>query len=124
MTTFTPAFAVLDGKLCRLARNGSINAAHLPLATAVIEFSPGPLRLYVRESPYGLLPGVPNLYCLDLDFRMLWLAEWPLPLDPCGRIVEEVDDALTVESVSGAVVRLESSTGRVLPSRSAVAAAV
>ena len=123
MTTFTPAFAVIDGKLCRLTRNGSVNATHLPLATGVIEFRPGALRLYVRENPYGLLPGVPNLYCVDPNFRMIWLAEWPLPDDPCGRIVDEADDVLRLESVSGVAVRLESSTGRALPS-SAMAAAV
>ena len=100
--------------LCRLNRTGRVVATHPPLATAVLEFKHGPLRLYVREHPYGLLPGVSNLYCLDADFRLQWLAEWPLPEDLCGRIVEENDGALIVESVRGVVLRLDAATGRVL----------
>lgn len=111
MTT-PPAIAVIDGNLCRLNRAGTIVAAHAPLATAVLEFRHGPLRLYVREHPFGLLPGVPNLYCLGADFRLQWLAEWPLPADPCGRIVSEADGVLAVESVRGVTVRFDAETGR------------
>ena len=88
-----------------------------------MEFHHGPMRLYVREHPYGLLPGVPNLYCLDPNFRMLWLAEWPFADDPCGRLVEETDDALIVETVSGLSVRLDASSGKVLACPQAIAAA-
>lgn len=114
VTTSHPAIAVIDGMLCRLTRSGSIAVAHQPLATAVLEFRHGPMRLYVREHPYGLLPGVPNLYCVDADFRLQWLAEWPLAEDPCGKIVDEVDDVLVVESVGGATVRLNAATGRLV----------
>jgi hypothetical protein len=110
--TTHPAIAVIDGMLCRLSRTGSTVAAHAPLATAVLEFRHGPMRLYVREHPYGLLPGVPNLYCLGADFRLRWLAEWPLVDDPCGRIVDETGDTLTVESVRGVTVQLDAGTGR------------
>lgn len=70
------------------------------------------MRLYVRELPYGLLPGIPNLYCLDPDFRLLWLAEWPLKDDPCGRIVDEDGAVLVTESVGGTTVKLDRETGR------------
>jgi hypothetical protein len=72
------------------------------------------MRVYVREHPYGLLPGIANLYCLDGALRMQWMAEWPDPTDPCARIVDEVDDTLIAESVSGALVRLDAHTGRLL----------
>lgn len=120
VTTSDPAFAVIDGNLCRLNRNGTVAAAHQPLATGILEFRHGPLRLYVREHPYGLLPGVPNLYCLDLDFRLLWLAQWPLEDDPCGRIVAESGNALVVESVRGVTLLVDQSTGRFLRINSAV----
>lgn len=106
------SIAVIDGKLCRLNQTARVVATHAPLATAVLEFRHGPMRLYVREHPYGLLPGVPNLYCLDSHFRLLWLAEWPLPEDPCGRIVDEVGGNLVVESVAGVTVRVDAETGR------------
>ncbi len=114
MTTSTPAIAVIDGKLCRLRRTGTVASSHEPLATSVLEFRQTPTRLYVRELPYGLLPGIPNLYCLDPDFRMLWIAEWPLPNDPCGKIVEDTDDLLVTESVTGATIRIDAGTGRVI----------
>jgi hypothetical protein len=124
VTNPAPAFAVIDGKLCRLKRTGSVDAVHAPLATAVMEFRPGAMRLYVREHPYGLLPGVPNVYCVDLDFKQLWLAEWPYPDDLAAKLVDEVDGALVMETVHGAIVRLDTATGRVLGCTPAVAAAV
>ena len=123
MTTSHPAIAVIDGTLCRLTRNGTIAAAHQPLATAVLEFRHGPMRLYVREHPYGLLPGVPNVYCLDGDFRLLWLAEWPLIDDPCAKIVDEQDGRLIVESMSGGRVQLDAGTGRFIECAHPMAAA-
>lgn len=114
MTPSDPAIAVIDGTLCRLNRTGRVVVRHAPLATAVLEFRHGPMRLYVREHPFGLLPGVPNVYCLDGDFRLLWLAEWPLDDDLCGRIVEETEGELVLESLNGSIVRLEAATGKVL----------
>lgn len=123
MTSSTPALAVIDGSLCRLARNGAIVATHAPLATAVLEFRQGPLQLYVREHPYGLLPGVPNLYCLGADFRLQWLAEWPYADDPCARIIEDRGETLAAESTHGVVVELNTTTGRVVRCAPPMAAA-
>lgn len=123
VTTTSPAIAVIDGKLCRLSRTGTVTVAHAPLATAVMEFRHGPMRMYVREHPYGLLPGVPNLYCLDPNFRMLWLAEWPYADDLCGRLVDEADNVLVAESVGGLTVRLDATSGRVIQCQQAVTAA-
>jgi hypothetical protein len=107
-----PALAVIDGSLCQLTREGMRAAGHAPLATAVIEFRHGSLRTYVREHPYGLLPGIPNLYCLDGAFRLQWMAEWPEPANPCTAIVGEEGDTLVALAASGAVVRLDAHTGR------------
>ncbi len=114
MTPLPPALAVIDGTLCLLTREGARAAGHAPLATAIVEFRHGPLRVYVREHPYGLLPGIANLYCLDAAFRLQWIAEWPDFADPCARIVREDGDTLLVESMSGALIRLDSHTGRLL----------
>lgn len=122
--TQTPALAVIDGTLCQLTRNGTRAAGHAPLATAVVEFRHGPLRYYVREHPFGLLPGLPNLYCLDGAFRMQWMAEWPDPADPCTSIVGEEGVALVALAKSGAIVRLDAHNGRLLSIESPMAAAV
>jgi hypothetical protein len=108
------ALAVIDGALFQLTRFGERAGWHTPLATAVVEFRQGPLRVYVREHPFGLLPGLPNLYCLDGAMRLQWMAEWPLADDPCTRIVDETGDTLTTEAASGAIVRLDAHTGRLL----------
>jgi len=105
---------VIDGTLCQLARDGSRAAGHAPLATAVVEFHPGSLCFYVREHPYGLLPGISNLYCLDGAFRLQWLAEWPDSLDPCAAIVGQEEETLVALSAAGLVVRLNAHTGRLL----------
>jgi hypothetical protein len=119
----TSALAVIDGTLCQLTREGARAAGHAPLATAVVEFRHGPLRYYVREHPYGLLPGLPNLYCLDAAFRLQWMAEWPEPADPCTAIVGEEGDTLVAMSASGATVRLDANTGRLISIEQPMAAA-
>jgi len=108
------AFAVIDGSLCQLGRFGGRAVWHAPLASAVVEFRRGPLRTYVREHTYGLLPGLPNLYCLDGAHRLQWMAEWPSAVDPCAGIVDEVDGVLFAVSVAGVEVRLDAATGRLI----------
>jgi hypothetical protein len=123
VTTLPPALAVIDGSLCLLTREGARAAGYAPLATAVVEFRHGPLRVYVREHPYGLLPGISNLYCLDGDLRLQWLAEWHDPADPCAKIIAEDGDSLVAEAMSGALIRLDAHTGRLLAVAQAMAAA-
>jgi hypothetical protein len=120
----TPALAVIDGTLCQVTRRGARTNGHAPLATAVVEFHQGSLRYYVREHPFGLLPGLPNLYCLDGGFRLQWMAEWPDPADPCAGILGENGETLLAVSVSGRTVRLDAHTGRLLGVDSALVAAV
>jgi hypothetical protein len=117
------AFAVIDGALCQLGRFGGRTLRHAPLATAVAEFRRGPLCTFVREHPFGLLPGFPNLYCLDGDHRLQWIAEWPDASDPCASIVDESEGVLFVSSLSGAIVRLDAATGRLLSWSASVAVA-
>ena len=69
---------------------------------------------YVREHPYGLLPGLANLYCLDGAHRLCWIAEWPLANDPCSAILRESADGLVVASGRGAVLRIDATNGRFL----------
>ncbi len=118
-----PALAVIDGTLCQLTRTGQRATGHFPLATAVVEFRHGPLCVYVREHPYGLLPGIPNLYCLDADFRLQWLAEWPEQVGPCTEILHEESGILVAHSASGAIVRLNAHTGRLVDFQHVLAAA-
>lgn len=119
-------FAVIDGSLCALGPFGHRSLWHAPLATAVAEFRRGPLCTYVRELPHGILPGIANLYCLDGGGRLQWIAEWPDTGDPCAEIVGEhdVDGVLAVKSFSGADVRIDTATGRLLSWTAAVATAV
>ena len=114
MTSPPSAFAVVDGTLRQLTRQGALAGHYPPLATAVVEIHPGPMCVYVREHPYGLLPGISNLYCLDRSLRLQWMAEWPDPADPCVRIIDAAGDALVVASESGAIVRLDARDGRLL----------
>jgi hypothetical protein len=105
---------VIDGALCQLTREGALAGSCTPLATAVVEFRRGPMCVYVRELPVGLLPGIANLYCLDGSLRLQWMAEWPVSCGPCTRIIDAVGDTLTAESASGAIVRLDAHTGRIV----------
>jgi hypothetical protein len=120
----TPALAVLEGALCLLNRTGQRRVGHAPLATAIVEFRQGPLRYYVREHTFGLLPGIPNLYCLDAAFRLQWMAEWSDSSDPFASIGEDDGDVLLASTVSGRTVRLDALTGRLLGVSTALAAAV
>ena len=124
MNSATPALAVLEGALCLINRTGQRRVGHAPLATAIVEFRQGPLRYYVREHTFGLLPGMPNLYCLDADFRLQWMAEWSDASDPFASIVDEEGGVLVLATVSGRTVRLDSLTGRLLGVSTALAAAV
>ena len=118
-----PALAVIDGTLCQLTREGAKAGGYAPLASAVAEFCHAELRCYVREHPYGLLPGLPNLYCLDGAFRLQWMAEWPDPADPCAAIVGEEGEVLVTRSARGSLVRLDAHTGRLLGVETPMAAA-
>jgi hypothetical protein len=120
--TLPPALALIDGTLFRLTRKGTTAGFLAPLATAVVEFRRGPLCIYVREHPYGLLPGIPNLYCVDAALRLQWMAEWPDASDPCARILETGVDTLVAEAVSGTIVRLDARNGRLLRIESPMAA--
>jgi hypothetical protein len=122
MDPLTPALAVIDGTLCQLNREGARMAGYEPLATAVVEFRYAPLRVIVRENPYGLLPGIPNLYCLDGDLRLQWMAEWPESAGPCTRIIKETDNVLVAESAVGAIVRLDAHNGRLIAMEAPLAA--
>ncbi len=115
---------MIDGVLCQLTRTGARAGGHAPLATAVVEFRPGPLCYYVREHPFGLLPGLPNLYCLDGALRLQWLAEWPESAGPCTSIRGENGGELVALAASGAVVRLDAGTGRLLRIEQPMAAAI
>lgn len=123
VTTETPSLAVIDGMLCQLSRRGTRTVGHTPLATAVVEFQHGSLRVYVREHPYGLLPGIANLYALDANFRLLWMAEWPEQEGLCTAIVGEEGQTLVAEAASGAMVKLDAVTGRLLAIEQSLAAA-
>ena len=114
---------MIDGSLCRLGRFGGRAVWHAPLASAVVEFRRGPFRTYVREHTYGLLPGLPNLYCLDGAHRIQWMAEWPDANDPCASIVDETNGVLIATSASGAEVRIDAASGRLLSVAQPVAAA-
>jgi hypothetical protein len=114
---------VIDGTLRHLSRDGAPAGVLAPLATAVLEFRRGPMCVYVREHPYGLLPGIPNLYCVDGALRLQWMAEWPDQTDPCTRILEVRAGTLIAESASGAIVRLDAHNGRLLAVEASIAAA-
>ncbi len=122
MTTSISALAVIDGTLCEFQRDGSRSVGHQPIATAVVEFQRGPMCYFVREHAYGLLPGMPNLYCLDLDFRLQWLAEWPADEAPCASILGHTGDFISATSGSGAVVRIDAHTGRLISVEHSLAA--
>jgi hypothetical protein len=111
VTTPPPALAVIDGALCQLTREGAPAITCTPLATAVVEFHRGPMCVYVREHPHGLLPGIANLYCLDGALRLQWMAEWPESYGPCTRIIDASGDMLVAESTSGAVLRIDAHSG-------------
>ncbi len=108
------AFAVIDGSLCQLGRLGGRAVWHVPIGSAVVEFRRGPLCTYVREHPHGFLPGLANLYCLDGAHRLRWMAEWPSHTDSCAGIVDEAGGILECIAESGAVVRLDAATGRLI----------
>lgn len=114
---------MLEGALCRVNPLGGRAVWHRPIATAVVEFRRAPFRTYVREHPHGLLPGLPNLYCLDGAHRLQWMAEWPLADDPCARILDETGNVLTTVSEAGVTVRLDGLTGRLLSCAQPVAVA-
>ena len=88
-----------------------------------MEFRQGPLQFYVREHPFGLLPGMANLYCLDAGLRLRWMAAWPDMADPCAAILDEEGSVLLARSASGMIVRLDAHDGRLLSCEQPVAAA-
>jgi len=110
----TPSFALIEGALCKLNRRGGVTKRHLPLGSAVVEFRIHGDRLYVRESAEGFLFGMPNLYCLDLNLFISWLAELPTPDDPYDSIANADAHGLLCRTVSGLSCRVSAADGKVL----------
>ena len=122
MTTNPPSSAIIDGTLCQIDRLGLRSIACAPLGSAVVEFKRGPLQFYVREHPFGLLPGMANLYCLDADLRLRWMAAWPYVDDPCAEIICEEENVLVTRSMSGKLVGLDVFNGGLIGCEQPVAA--
>lgn len=118
-----PASAIIDGTLCQIDRLGARSVACAPLGSALVEFRQGPLQFYVREHPFGLLPGMANLYCLDAGLRLRWMAEWPYADDPCAEILTEEEDVLVTRSTTGKLVGLDKFSGRLIGCEQPVAVA-
>lgn len=114
MTTPNSTLAVIDGALCLLTRQGAKSRRHAPLATAVVEFRQSPFRTLVREHPFGLLPGIPNLYCLDGAFRLQWVSEWTDAADPFVALLDENATTFRAQTSSGKVVTFDLNTGRLI----------
>ena len=74
-TLDTPSYALIDGVLCKLNRKCAVVRRHAPMGLLVEEFLVHEDRILVRESGDGVLLGMTNLYCLDADLRLRWLAE-------------------------------------------------
>jgi hypothetical protein len=123
LKTTPHASAIIDGTLCQIDRRGMRSVLCAPLGSAVVEFRHGPLRFYVREHPFGLLPGMANLYCLGADLRLCWIAAWPDTDDPCVAILGEEGGVLVAQSVAGMIVRLDTFDGHLLGCAQAAAAA-
>ena len=109
-----PASAIIDGTLCQIDLLGARSVACAPLGSALVEFRQGPLQFYVREHPFGLLPGMANLYCLDANLRLRWMAEWPYADDYCAEIISDEGHVLVTRSASGKLVGLDAFNGRLL----------
>lgn len=107
----TPSYALIEGMLCRLNRKGSVVRRHLPMGLAVEEFLVHEDRIFVRESAEGVLLGMTNLYCLDTDLRMIWLAEAPGGDDAYAGPLELDGAALTSPTRSGRRLTLSLETG-------------
>ena len=123
LKTAPHASAIIDGTLCQIDRRGFRSVECFPLGSAVAEFRQGPLCFYVREHSYGLLPGLANLYCLDANLHLRWIAAWPQSDDLCAEILGEENEILITRSVSGAIIRLDAHNGRLLSCVPSVAVA-
>ena len=110
----TPCFALIDGALCKLNRRGGVLKRHTPLGSAVVEFRLHGDQLFVREEARGFLLGMPNLYCLDLNLFISWLAELPGPGDPFEAIEESDSLSLLCRTVGGITCRISTTDGKVL----------
>lgn len=118
----SPSFALINGSLCKLNRRGTVVKRHAPLGGAIMEFHVHGGHIYVREDAGGFLAGMPNLYCLDENLFITWLAELPSPLDPYATILEISEEVLSCRTQSGAQHQLSLCDGRSCQSASSLAA--
>jgi len=108
----SPSFALINGSLCKLNRRGTVVKRHAPLGGTIMEFHVQGGRVYVREDAGGFLAGMPNLYSLDENLFITWLAELPSPLDPFASIMEIGENVLHCRTQSGLHYQLSLANGR------------
>ena len=107
----TPSYALIEGVLCKLNRKGSVVRRHSPMGLAVEEFLVHEDRILVRESADGVLLGMTNLYCLDTDLRLIWLADTPGGDDVYAGPLELSGTVLACPTRSGRRLTLSLDTG-------------
>jgi len=106
--------AIIEGALCRLNRKGRAVRRHRPLGTAVVEFAQATDdSILVREWGYGFLPGLANLYCLDAELNLRWLAELPAPGEFFETLGSITDLRLSATTQSGLTCQIDLNNGRV-----------
>lgn len=84
------------------------------MGSRVAEFIAWKGILLVRESEEGFLTGMPNLYCMDEELKMLWLAELPSPEDAYAGELKIESETLLCRSRLGRDCRLDLDTGHLL----------
>lgn len=109
-----PSFALIDGSLCRLSRAGSVEKRRAPIGTVFLEFVVSGPFLYVLEDNRSFLTGMSNLYCLDSELNMVWLAEPPSPTDAYAGKLGLDDGRLVCASREGRRCALDLQTGALL----------
>lgn len=107
-------FELQDDVVCKLMEStGSVIARHTALCTRVVQLMPVARWLIVLEDYYRFPLGQSNMYCIDHDLHMVWVAELPSADDTYVNQIFERGDVLQCGSWNGYMCELDPASGRI-----------
>lgn len=109
-----PSYAIIDGLLCKLSRRGTVLKKRAPMGSTIAEFMVAGQVLIVRETAEGFLPGMSNLYGVDDELKMLWLAEPPFSNDSYAGFIGLNEGVLNCRTKTGRESRVNPADGKLL----------
>jgi hypothetical protein len=115
MTVFR--FEIRDKALCKVdVATGRPISRRDAMGTKIVQMLRKDERVVIREDCYEFPTGRSNVYCLDHDLALIWVAELPMATDVYANPVIDKGETLECASWQGYTCQLDPESGKIVGS--------